>query len=845
MPSSLRKTKRQRLLTGVFAPVTLGTVLLSGQALALTAQPGGMTQSQERRVRIERPADQAAMNTSGRALELTIPAKDGANYLGDVIVRVNADDSVDFSAQRLLDLLTNVLEPNTLKALQGSFAGRAALTPADFQASGIGIKYDPQRLELKLDIASERRATRSLLVSPIDREKIGTYAKPAGVSAYVNVRGSWDYIHFGPDEGVGDPVFFLDGATRIGGAVLESEAFWQPGANGRPDFQRQGTRLVIDDLENVMRWTAGDLNTLSRGFQSSPDMSGVSVGRSYSTLQPQQITRPRGDRSFQLDRPSTVEVDVNGQIVRRLQLNPGTYNLRDFPFTQGANDIKLNILDDSGRRELLRFNIFMDQSQLAKGLSEFGAFAGVRAPLGAKGPDYSDDFTFSGFYRRGFSDNFTGGVNFQADKRVKMGGVEGVVASSIGTIALNFSLSDIKGTGTGYASSATFQRLIQRGNGRTDSLNMSFEARSEKFGPVDTLIPSNPFKWEATAGYSHAFDDNTYGGVDLRYSKGRGLQQDVQSYRGTLGYRVSDRVNFTADARYEKQGDNDRVSGLFSLNIRLGRFSSARADYDTRDNRARLSYQLLQGQGIGSYNISADLERSDRGSGASVNANYVANRAELGLSHFGTFTDSFGRRLGQRTAVRAATSLAFADGSFSMGRPIYDSFAIIKGHKSLKNTNIVVDPTPFGYTSNSGSINAATQPNLSSYSERTMTVDAPNAPGGTDLGQGSFRVVPDYRSGYLFIVGSEYSITAMGRMLNEDGEPVTLVTGTATEVAHPDRPGQTVFTNREGRFGISGLAPGKWRIEMLDDPKSKFEIDIPKDAEGAVRLGEITALKGQ
>jgi outer membrane usher protein len=180
-----------------------------------------------------------------------------------------------------------------------------------------------------------------------------------------------------------------------------------------------------------------------------------------------------------------------------------------------------------------------------------------------------------------------------------------------------------------------------------------------------------------------------------------------------------------------------------------------------------------------------------------------------------------------------------------MGRPIYDSFAIVKGHKSLKNSNVVVEPTPFGYTANSGSINAATQPNLSSYAERTITVDAPNAPGGTDLGQGSFRVVPDYRSGYLFVVGSEYSITAIGRMLNEDGEPVTLVTGTATEVAHPEKQGQTVFTNREGRFGISGLAPGKWRIEMLDDRKSKFEIEIPKDAEGAVRLGEIKALKGQ
>ncbi len=76
--------------------------------------------------------------------------------------------------------------------------------------------------------------------------------------------------------------------------------------------------------------------------------------------------------------------------MRRLQLAPGNYNLRDFPFAQGGNDIRLNVLDDTGRSEVLRFNIFLDQTQLAKDLDEFGLYVGVKAPLTAGGPDITD-----------------------------------------------------------------------------------------------------------------------------------------------------------------------------------------------------------------------------------------------------------------------------------------------------------------------------------------------------------------------------------------------------------------------------------------------------------------------
>lgn len=797
------------------------------------------------------PAGRAQrLNPTGRDIALTVPAKDGATYLGDMPLILGADDSLRFPAERALQLLTPIIAPDVLDTLRGSFAGKPQVGPGDFAAAGIVVEYDPRTLELKFQIPVERRASRSLSVSTLDRMRIGDYIKPQDFSAYVNIRGSLDLVEDGPNTGFGDPVFLLDGAARLGKFVVESDAIYIPGGAG-PDFQRLGSRVVFDDIRNLIRVTVGDLESQARGFQSAPEVAGISFARNYSVLSPQQIVRPRGDRTFRLDRPSTVEVIVNGQQVRRLQLAPGNYNLRDFPFAQGANDIRLNVLDDAGRTEVLRFNIFMDQTQLATGLTEFGIYGGVKTAPGGTGPNYSDELTFSGFVRHGFSDAVTAGANFQFDDRVVMGGVEAVFGTSLGTFGTHAAISDHVVSGTGYALQATFQRLIQHRDGQADSFNLFVEQRSRQFAPTSTFLANNPFEFEVGGGYSHSFSSDFYAGVDARYSKGRVLDPsrpltsrvpDVHSYRLTAGWRLSPNASLSAEGRYEKDSRGDEFSGFLTLTVRLGRFSSVRAEYDTRDNRMRSTFQTLHGSGVGSYNISADVEHSDVNASTNINANYFTNRAELGFSHFGNYNQNFGNS-SQRSTFRLGTSIAVAGDSVSVGRPIYDSFAIVKPHRSLRGADVVVEPSPFGFSANSGALGAATLSSLSSYSERTVPVDVANAPVGTDIGQGSFKLFPPYRSGYVLEVGSDYNVTALGNMVNVDGQPVALVSGTATELAKPEKAAITVFTNRDGRFGATGLAPGRWRIEMLDTNKSVYVIEIPADAQGIVRLGQITPVK--
>lgn len=795
------------------------------------------------RIVIERDtsAGAAKINSLTRTVTLQVGVKDGAAYLGDIQLFISPEDRIYFEAGKLFELIRASLSEAATKDLEQRL--RAAETDvSSLAAAGLGIRYDPKRIELILTIAPTLREARSLNIGNLDRAKVGSYVAPATLSAYLNIRGAFDIISDGPSRGVQAPIIALDGAARWNNVVLEAAGVAQPGNVTGSSFQRLGTRLVYDDQKSLIRWTAGDLLPLARGFQSAPQLAGISLFRSYTVLSPQDIIRPRGDRTFLIERPSQVRIQVNGQQVQQVQLAAGSYNLQDFPFVQGGNNVKISVIDDTGRAREIQFSLFLDQTQLRRGLSEFGFFAGVRSALGSVGPVYSDEFAVTGFYRRGISDRLTLGGNFQADSRVAMGGGEFVVATPLGSFGNTFSISYNKNGGIGYATLTTFQRIFQRPTGLSDAISLALETRSRNFSSIGVLISNNLIAWRISGSATHSFSRQVFGGFDFQYAKGRGQQTDEQIYRLSGGIRLSDSLSFSGDVRYESGQAGRQIAALLTLTLRTSQFSSARTDYDTRNNRARASYQALNGQGIGAYNILADVERSDLGSSASVSASYFTNRAELGFAHAANFAGTFSSSISQRSSFRLASSIAFADGAFSVGRPINDGFAIVEPTPGLSGTNIIVAPSPLGKIGQTGALGSAIEPNLSAYSERSIAIDAPEAKAGTDLGLGAFRVRPPYRAGYRLIVGSEYNVSVLGRLLQATGAPLALATGKAFEAKGGNREPLVIFTNREGTFGLAGLSPGKWTIQMSDDDQTVYELVIPEKSEGLVRVGDIRPL---
>jgi outer membrane usher protein len=705
-------------------------------------------------------------------------------------------------------------------------------------------------LQIVLAVPPAARILQSLQVAQLDRAMFGDVAQPAAFSGYLNMRGSADFVEQGPSTGFNDPLLLLDGALRLHGFVLEGEGQYAPGESGTDAFSRQGTRLVYDDQDNLMRWTAGDLRVQTDGFQGTPDMAGLSVLRLYDELAPQENVRPRGNRTFTLARASTVQTFVNGQPVQQVRLQPGTYDASNFPFVEGANNVNLVITDDAGTRETLNFSIFFDRSLLKPGLTEFGAFAGVNSTMMSGNMRYPDAKPlFTGFFRHGFTDALTLGGNVQADRNIQMFGLNGLWGSPIGTFGIDLANSRARNVGSGYALNLNYQALAQeQGDFRSQTIDAAFEMRSKNFATlgesaagasgISSLI-NNPYKWQAAITYGRTFGQYTFAQLQASYAAGRGAEDNIGSVTGTIGYGLADNLNVNFDVGYSTSGFQKGMNFGVQLTWRMDETSNLRGEYQSKPQISRLTYQNSKGRGDGAWSVSGSVDQTPDAADFNGSANYSANRAELGIAQTSTY-DLRGTHVNdQRTSLQAGTSIAFAGSTVAVGRPIFDSFALFDPHPTLNGAPVVVEPGPIGDLARSDALGPALLNDLGSYSLRTVTYDVPTAPAGYDIGTGSLRVLPPYRSGYSVTVGSDYSMLLVGRLLDADGNPIPLLAGTATELDVPNGKTITLFTSRDGRFGAQGLRPGHWRIDMPASPPVSYDITIAKSSKPLVRIGDL------
>lgn len=405
----------------------------------------------------------------------------------------------------------------------------------------------------------------------------------------------------------------------------------------------------------------------------------------------------------------------------------------------------------------------------------------------------------------------------------------------------NVGVSSRNSTSPGIASIATFETTIRSDGAIWDTINFSAEAWSKNFTPIGNDNLLNPFVYRIGASYGHAFSEDLYTDLDLHFAKGRENATNLQTYRALVGWRPRQDLSITAEAAYENTNPTGRSGITFrvQLTAQLDQTQSAIATYDSGQRSERLLYQRLSGEGDGALNITGALERSPGITGLNGSADLLTSAAELGIDQVSDFgNDQI--PASSRAIARIGMSAAYADGSFSIGRPIYDSFAIVTRNRNLGDAEVILDATPEGQAASSTFLGTATEPDLNSYSERTIRADAPDAPPDVDLGKGAFRVFPPFHSGYRLEVGSDYAVTAFGKLVSSDGQPLGLVAGSATELqGAAGTVSLDLFTSRDGRFALSGLRPGRWRLTMQTDPPISYIIDIPEGGGHIVKLGDI------
>lgn len=766
------------------------------------------------------------MNTTDQDVSLVVPVRD-VGPLGQVEIKITPRDEIRVSVTDLVRALSRSASPMTIATLQGKAGPDGFATLDRLNDQGLNLTFDPAALELVLGLDAEARLRRTIPLGYDAPPEQPDEDRSSPFALALSYQGALDYQHVGETKGLRRPRVSLDLDGRLLSVAFENRFGYD--GNEEDSFKRQASRLIYDQPGRSLRWTAGDQVATAASFQSIVDVAGIGLSRLQQTYEAGRSLAARTSRSLTLRSAATVEIYVNGLPSRTVQLSAGTYDLTDLPLTSGANDIQIVVQDESGDRQVIAFDFFSDVDLLSPGVSEFDFQAGIRAPFINGERDYEGQRPVAtGYYRRGLTNTLTGGLNFQLAEAAGQVGVEGTFANALGLVDIDLSASNISDYGSGFAARLQYRYVqdmpSQRGARRLD---LSLEHRSERFGGVEDFPQLNRFSWIGSARYTQPLTPTMTFNVGADYSRARrGVDED--RYGGSLGvsWQMDPRTAVSARVTYQNQDFSGRENlgiGLTAIR-RFGFGTYATASAETADERYRIGFAHAPRNPLDSFGYTAQL-LSQRGVvGLDGLVNYNGNRGDIALAHQTTF-DEDGELLAQTTSTRVSGTIAYAGGKVAAGRRINGGFAIIDTHETLGDAVVVVGGRrPEERQAQSGLFGPALV-SLGSYSRQSMIYDVPDAPAGYDLGEGLVRVYPWLHSGFTVTVGSAYNVTATGVLLDAQGQPLTLRSGIARSVTDPDAPPQSLFTNRTGRFGVSGLSAGTWRMTFIDGQVYQFIIN--------------------
>lgn len=785
---------------------------------------------------------------SVRTYNLTLPLIFQGAYLGDVPVNASPDGNIAVNVDRFIGLLGERIAPEMTQQLTAIAKGQQTVDIAAFSKAGITIAYDAATLELKVSIPVELQGGQSLSArdeNKAPRRSAETIA-PARLSTSLTlaVRQSYEWLSgsgtgFAPLRASGDLAANLFGDK---GFYLFAQGEYDEAA--ADPLQRGNAVVMYDDTEEAIRYALGDVTVSPAGFQSAPILGGIGFQRQFGELQPFRNIRPSGVYRFTLDRASTVDVVVNGTVIRTLRLDAGQFDLRDFPLFNGLNDVELYVVDEFGRRLIASFSQFTSARLLNPGIAEFGAALGLPQDRnGTSAIAYEkSNLAFSGFARYGLLQELTVGANVQFDSRQWLAGGEAGYASPIGNFTVSAGFSNIDGLGAGRAVIVSYEASAKEFAGlENPQFNLEWEANTAQFASLGTTTPIEPVAHEIRGRMSAQLPDGFGIGLSASHASGR----DVSPDETRLGLSLSRRIaafDLTASAeRTARDGEDADNRLLLSLSIPLSGRENVRTSYDSSNDQYAADYNRYMRNELDDYGLRATLLRDNSRVTGTGEFAYNANRFGLLVQHDAISDSAVSRITSQRTSYTLATQLAFADGDVAIGRPVGQRFAILRSHDTLSDMKVGVAQ------SNGSSAREAETDFLGpalvaaggAYQPQSIYLDMDSLPADYNVGTGQYDLFPGLASGYALSVGSSASISVIGQIMGDSGKPLALLGGEVRSLDDPDFKPVLVFTNSAGKFFAEGLKPGRYTMVLGPSLDIVVPLEIGKDTRGVLDAGTI------
>lgn len=756
--------------------------------------------------------------------------------LGDALIS-RPDNPAETTIERapLLRALGLVLRQDLLEKLAAGEQTRPVRL-GELRAIGLDANFDRTSLSLAIRVPLELQTRRAIAATPgRGTPSLAGAIRPASFSGWLNVVATQTHVQDTDDQsqrGRNPLGAFFTGSFRLTDWALDYHYTYSE--DDSPRWQRGDVTLVRDWPEQAIRAQMGDVAVPGQGFQASPPLAGLSVAREFR-LQPYTTFQPVGQRDFDVEESSRVQVYINGAFVREMRLSPGRYNLRNLPVTDGfGNDVELRVINDAGEIRTLRSVAFFDYNLLAPDVAEYGVTGGLPRTFEDGQRDYDRDNPFgSTFFRYGVTDAVTLGGNLQSGAGQTLAGTEALVATAIGSFLISPATSF--GDSNGGSGLLQYHAVVPGSNrGLERYFDMSALYQSPGFlAPSLTVEDTN--RWSLLSRFSQQLDEDRRIQIGVERDIGGAAADTVGASLSVSQWFGLGSASLGVQARRQ---DHEHEQGVWlSFSVPLGG-GTATATVDSRHSSARALYTHPASPGVGGLGYSVGYARSDSGDNAVGDVTYTGNRFEVSASQQASaLATGTGRDV--RTTAAIGTALVFADGRLGVSRPVRDSFLMVTSHPAVGDVDLVVDThRPFGSDqyyamAESDFLGPAVVPDLNSYFVRELSVEAPGAPPGISIGNDVVKAYPSYHSGSVVELGGVGNVSAVITFQHPDGTPFV---NAALRPAEGAATGP-FFTNKIGRGFLEGLEPGKtYQFHISEgDKRYLVKVEIPAGQFGIYR----------
>lgn len=569
---------------------------------------------------------------------------------------------------------------------------------------------------------------------------------------------------------------------------------------------------------------------------------------------------------------STVEIDINGLTVFTKKFQAGSYRLRDFVFTQGANQILIRIIPDAHPDDthVEYVDLGYDYRLLGRGDSLYGFGFSVpkeksATQIGTINLPWFDNnylafhlnrFTATYYQQTGITDIFTLTTEVAFSPGLFSGTVNAVIATLVGTSQVQITL----GLNETMRTPSFSTGLSHRVSGRQDS----------KFGTL-------------SATFNYSIPALAYG---AQFSSTSVL---TLSYSGSFTERI--RYTLTGNIVYDSMNQRPTWSLSFSSGFSPVRGLSISGSITAGTNNTNPTKPIFSAQINGSYSfspkVSSNISTSIQGgSGTTTTMGAVSSSlswrpssndsVNLSLSSF-RFSDPLNHSLlatwshagelssftlrqqisnsynNMSTTFTANTSLAFADGSFAIGRAVNEAFLLIRPVGDLRKSKVSVarslenSPTYLARPLGSALYN-----NITTNMKNSVVVFSS---GVTEYSTGSsfvFELTPRSRQSFVALLDVEPAFTISGILKTVDGTPYVQYSSPVYRSSVDEQGAETLvrddalylFTDQDGRYILSEVHSGDYVFDLqVEDLWYAIRFTIPEMDSKEIGLDRVLLLE--